>query len=105
MLDAAQHHVPGVAGRIDVVKGRAAPVALVLHDVVALLAVTDPELFHTREMTGDIETRGELTTGATVFDRRNHPVTHHNMDVAMEIDPAAALDCIIRGLQLAGRCT
>ena len=43
-----------------------------LHDAVALLAVLQPDHFRFREMAGDVETRGELTVGATVFDRRRN---------------------------------
>ncbi|HJT32817.1 MAG TPA: nucleoside hydrolase, partial [Pirellulales bacterium] len=44
-----------------------------VHDAVALAAVTDPELFETERMAADVETQGELTLGATVFDRRSAP--------------------------------
>jgi len=57
-----------------------------VHDSVALMAVTHPELFTFREMAGDVETMGELTTGATVFDRRHAPAWRHNMEVAMDMD-------------------
>ncbi len=40
-----------------------------LSAVVALLGVLEPELFETQNMYGDVETRGNLTTGMTVFDR------------------------------------
>ena len=76
-----------------------------LHDVVALLAAIQPELFQSRDLAGDIEVRGELTTGATIFDRRPKAATHSNMEVALEVDVAAVTDCIIRGLVHAGRCT
>ncbi len=76
-----------------------------LHDVVALLAVTNPELFTMREMHGDVETRGELTAGATVFDRRPRPAEQPNMEVAVEIDVAAARDAILRAFSEAGRQT
>lgn len=73
-----------------------------LHDAVALTAALNPELFETREMAGDVETRGELTIGSTIFDRRPVPSWRPNMDVATGIDVAAVTDCIIRGLKLAG---
>jgi purine nucleosidase len=74
-----------------------------LHDAVALLAVTNPELFSTQRMAGDVETGGELTTGATVFDRRPRPEWRFNMEVALEVDVPAAIDAILRGLAQAGR--
>jgi len=69
-----------------------------LHDAVAVLAATNPELFSTERMAGDVETSGELTTGATVFDRRRIPEWRPNMDVATEVHSAAVLDAMIRGL-------
>lgn len=76
-----------------------------LHDTVALVAAIHPELFETEEMAGDVETRGELTAGATVFDRRPNREWRSNMAVATGIDVAATTDCIVRGLVEAGRCT
>jgi inosine-uridine nucleoside N-ribohydrolase len=74
-----------------------------VHDAVALLAATNPELFVTARMAGDVETQGELTLGATVFDRRNVPEWRSNLHVATQIDGVAALDALMRGLAEAGR--
>lgn len=76
-----------------------------LHGVVGLLAVLQPELFELREMAGDVETRGTLTKGSTVFDRRPKSLWRVNMEVALELDVAAARDSIVRGLQDAGKQT
>jgi len=76
-----------------------------LHDVVALAAVLEPELFEFKEMAGDVETRGELTLGATVFDRRENSRWLPNMDVAMGMDGAKVLDVIVTSLALAGSAT
>lgn len=76
-----------------------------LHSAVALLAALHPELFETEEMAGDVETAGEVGTGATFFDRRPVPSWRVNMDVATDVDLAAATDSIIRGLQQGGRAT
>ena len=57
-----------------------------VNDVVALIAALYPELFTTRRMHGDVETQGELTHGATVFDRRRLPESQANMDVAVDVD-------------------
>jgi len=70
---------------------------------VALMAVTNPHLFVTEEMAGDVETRGDLTTGAAVFDRRMVPAWRHNMGVAVSTDPEAVLRQIIAALENAGR--
>ena len=72
-----------------------------LHDVVALVALTNPELFETVEMYGDVECSGELTAGTTVFDRRITYRGPRNMDVATSIDAAAVKDCILRSLAAA----
>ena len=34
----------------------------------------------------DVETRGELTRGMTVFDQRSWEAGHANVDVAIEVD-------------------
>lgn len=72
-----------------------------LHDAVALVAATNPELFTSQRLAGDVETSGELTLGATVFDRRTPPLWRSNLDVALEVDTAAVVDSILRGLQQA----
>lgn len=79
--------------------------SIYLHGAVALLALAQPELFEPLEMAGDVETRGELTMGASVFDRRAKQSWTPNMEVALEIDAAAAKDCIVRALAEAGRAT
>jgi purine nucleosidase len=73
-----------------------------IHDVVAMLAAVHPELFETQEMAGDVEVSGELTMGATVFDRRQVPRWRVNMEVATGVDAAAVTDSILRGLRSAG---
>jgi inosine-uridine nucleoside N-ribohydrolase len=69
-----------------------------VHDSVALIAAVHPELFVTEEMAGDVETMGELTCGATVFDRRRVPAWRHNMEVAVGMDKEKVVQQIIRGL-------
>jgi purine nucleosidase len=76
---------------------------LFVHDAVAMVAATDPELFGMQQMAGDVETTGELTMGATVFDRRQLPQERPNLDVALEIDIAAVTAAIMQRLQDAGR--
>lgn len=70
-----------------------------LHDVAGVIAALQPNLFQTVDMYGDVETRGEITLGATVFDRRSSPGARPNMDVAMEMDSVGAIDCLLRGLR------
>lgn len=76
-----------------------------LHDAVALAAVLHPELFTTRELTGDVETAGEITLGATVFDRRSTAHNRGDMEVAVEVDAVGVADCVVRALLDAGRQT
>lgn len=76
-----------------------------IHDAVALVAALHPELFGTHDLNGDVETSGELTTGVTVFDRRESSHSRGNIEVALEVDAAAVADCIVRGLAEAGKQT
>jgi purine nucleosidase len=76
-----------------------------LADAVAIMAVVHPELFRTEEISGDVEVSGELTTGATIFDRRGNAVHRGDMEVALEVDAAAVTDAIVRGLADAGKAT
>ncbi len=78
--------------------------SIVLHDVVALAAAVHPEYFQTAEMVGDVETRGEITTGVTVFDRRPNRIDRANMEVAVDVDANAVRNYIVRALRRAGEC-
>jgi inosine-uridine nucleoside N-ribohydrolase len=69
-----------------------------VHDTVTLLAVLYPDLFTMKSMAGDVETQGELTTGATIFDRRRAPGWRHNMEVAVDMKKDAVVEAIIRDL-------
>jgi inosine-uridine nucleoside N-ribohydrolase len=73
-----------------------------LHDAVALLAVTHPELFTTQQAAVDVETAGELTSGQTVFDRRHVTQAAANADVATDVNVAGVIDAILTGLERAG---
>jgi inosine-uridine nucleoside N-ribohydrolase len=73
-----------------------------LPDAVGLCAVLHPELFRTEELSGDVETGGHISTGATIFDRRPISPHHADIEVALEVDAPAVADCIIRGLTEAG---
>jgi len=56
-------------------------------------------------LAGDVETEGELTTGMVVFDRRRSAIRQWrpNAEVALRADLNAVRDCVIRGLEAAGR--
>ncbi len=84
---------------------RQAQESIFLHDVVALTAAVHPELFEMVEMVGDVETRGEITTGATVFDRRPNHLERANTEVAVDVNAAGVRDYIVRALRRAGECT
>jgi purine nucleosidase len=73
-----------------------------LHEAVGLVCASNPELFHREPMAGDVETSGELTVGATIFDRRRRPEWRPNMEVATTVDTVAVADCILRGLARLG---
>lgn len=77
--------------------------AIFLHDVVAVAAAVCPEFFETRELTGDVEIGGVLTTGMTVFDRRPTARGRGNMEVAMDVDVKRVVDFVVRGLATAAR--
>ena len=70
---------------------------------VAVAAVLHPELFRTEELSGDLETTGELTSGMTVFDRRPNQPQRTDIEVALEVDIPGVTDCIVRSLAEAGR--
>jgi purine nucleosidase len=73
-----------------------------LHDAVALLAVSDPELFELEPMAGKVVVDGGVAAGATIFDRRPNRKWPENLDVACTVDATAALQRIIKLLKLAG---
>ena len=69
------------------------------------MAVLNPGLFSTREMAGDVETQGDLTMGATVFDRRRVPAWRHNIEVAIDMQKDGVIDEMLAALAEAGRRT
>ena len=76
-----------------------------MHDVVAFVAATNPELFERTAVSADVETAGELTTGMLVVDRRQMKTSRPNADLLVDCDAAAVTDCILRGLAAAGDAT
>lgn len=76
-----------------------------LPDAVATIAVTQPGLFETHELEGDVETSGEITTGATIFDRRPGTRGHSDLEVAVSLEVESVHASIIRSLRHAGHCT
>lgn len=69
---------------------------LILHEVVALAALTRPGLFEQSSMAIDVETTGDLTRGMTVFDRRGLRQWQSNIDVMSNVDTQGVLDYVMR---------
>lgn len=76
-----------------------------LNDAVGMLALLEPYLFEFEDMAAQVETAGELTRGATVFDRRIHKEWRSNVEVASGIRTEVAKQCIIDQVQCAGNAT
>lgn len=76
-----------------------------LHDTVSLLAATDPDLFETTPMAGDVETLGELTLGTTVFDRREKGSWRENMEVVTSTKVEKVHERILQCVRNAGDAT
>ncbi len=74
-----------------------------LQAVLPLLLLVEPMLFEFEEMAGDIEVSGELTNGATVFDRRITRTWRTNMEVATQLDVEAARDSFYNMLKYASQ--
>lgn len=72
-----------------------------LHEVVALAAISRPSLFQVAPMAVDVETRGELTTGMTVFDRRGQQHWKSNIDVVREVESQGVIDYLTSTLRRA----
>lgn len=72
-----------------------------LHSLVALLAAAYPGIAKTKPMHADVETSGEVTHGATIFDRRDVPDGEVNVEVITAIDAEAARDIVFRALDQA----
>ena len=76
-----------------------------LYDPIALLTVLEPDLFTWEQAAGKVETSGELTRGATLFDQRLRREWPANMEIATSVDRREAKDQIVRLLKYAGQET
>lgn len=73
-----------------------------LHEVVAVTAVSRPELFDAESMLVDVETSGELTRGMTVFDRRQGGIHGQpNIDVLRQVDVAGVVEHFVDTIRAA----
>ncbi len=66
--------------------------SLSLQELVALSVAIHPKLFEQQPMAIDVEISGEITRGATVFDRRGIQQRQTNIHVATEIDAQGVVD-------------
>jgi purine nucleosidase len=66
-----------------------------IHDPLAVAATLDRSLVTTEALFVDVETRGEITAGMTVADRRDLTGRLPNLDVATKADVATFLDRLI----------
>ncbi|HBT75672.1 MAG TPA: hypothetical protein DEB39_01825 [Planctomycetaceae bacterium] len=69
-----------------------------VHDLVAYLTALHPDWISTKTMACDVETHGELTRGATLFDRRPVAQWKKNMDVVVRVNELEMRHRIIDGL-------
>lgn len=77
--------------------------SIALHAILPILMLIEPMLFEWEEMAGDVEVGGELSRGATVFDRRAPRQWRPNMEVATGIDSDAARDAFYNCLKFAAQ--
>jgi purine nucleosidase len=72
-----------------------------LNDVVGVVALAQPGLVSTRPMAVDVETRGDLTRGATVFDARWGTTAKPNAEVVVSVDVPGVRQYVERTLTVA----
>jgi inosine-uridine nucleoside N-ribohydrolase len=71
-----------------------------VHDPLAVLALTHPDLFGRRPRNVRVETRGELTRGMTVIDQRTITARPPaNCDVLVDVDAGAAWDIVLDAIE------
>jgi purine nucleosidase len=66
-----------------------------IHDPLAVAAALDRTLVTTEALFVDVETRGEVTSGMTVADRRGLTGKAPNLDVAVTADVPEFLDRLV----------
>lgn len=69
-----------------------------LQGLISYFVLVEPSCFSTIEAAGDVEICGELTRGATVFDRRSPRVWRRNMEVVCDVDAESIRRKILDGL-------
>ncbi|WP_020473512.1 nucleoside hydrolase [Zavarzinella formosa] len=73
-----------------------------LKDVLGLVALARRELLTSERHFVDVELRGDLTRGMTVFDTRSTPAGKPNANVATSVDVVGVRDYITKILKTAG---
>lgn len=72
-----------------------------LHDPIAIMAISDPELFEFENVHVDVETAGHFTTGATIPDFRHKAnLDQDKVKVAMKLNHAKFMDRLIEILKI-----
>ncbi len=73
-----------------------------MHDPLAVMAITHPHLFESSRRHVAVETRGELTRGMTVIDRRQiRPRPEPNCTVLESVDAAGAWQLVVDAVRTA----
>ena len=72
-----------------------------LAELTALASISQPRLFKRTTLSVDVETEGHLTRGMTIFDRRQRPAWHSNVDAILEVDAQGVLDYFMQTLRRA----
>ncbi|NJL01983.1 MAG: nucleoside hydrolase [Spirulinaceae cyanobacterium SM2_1_0] len=70
-----------------------------VHDAVTIAYCFYPEVLRFRRARVQVETRGELTAGQTLIDRRHRPKAAANAWVAHEVDAAQLFACFVEDLR------
>lgn len=86
-------------GAFQAVRNRQGLEGMYAPEAIAVAAALDPDLISTDRFHCEVETEGRLTHGATVIDRRRRPESQPNVEVAVQLDSARALDCVLEGLK------
>ena len=89
-----------LAGSVSFVEQRGFRSYCALIDALAVASLLDPAILRTERIRVGIETRGELTTGQTVVDRREHFQWTHLplIEAAAGVDGERFLQCLMSGI-------
>ena len=67
-----------------------------MQDVLGLVAILLPGAIHTKRVVVDVETRGDLTRGTSVFDVRWSCTRKPNVEVVTDVEVPSARQYILR---------